>query len=71
MSRVIVVQYEQFFEVEDIGGISEAVQEALDVLRGPAGARVIGSYEAETDSRFLAEAVDAITITGPVKIAID
>ena len=68
---LIVVQYEQFFEDADGANIPSAVGEALDVLRGVAGARVVGSYVAKDDEKFRAKAVDAITIRSPITLQID
>ena len=70
-NRVVVVQYEQFFNLNEAADIPEAVREALDALRGLGGARVVGSYEAIEDARFLAKAVDSITISGPVTLSVD
>jgi len=66
--KVIVIQYEQFFDEEDAGEIKSSILEALQVLQQQAGARVIGSYEAIDNESFRASAVSSITIKSPVII---
>lgn len=71
MKRLIVVQYEQFFETDDGGDIAEAMREGLEALRTYGGARVVGSYETEDDTKFRSKALTSITIGSPITITID
>lgn len=69
--RVLVIQYEQFFEVDDVGDISTVIRETLDHMRESAGARVVGSYDADDDVAFRAKAKSHINISAPINIEID
>ncbi len=69
--KILVVQYEQFFNLDESNSIEEAVREGLDHLRGYAGARVIGSYETQEDDKFLNKAVTTIIVNAPVTISVD
>ena len=71
MTKILVIQYEQFFELDESNNIEEAVREGLDNLRGCGGARVIGSYETEDNNKFRNKAVESITVNAPVIIAVD
>ncbi len=71
MSKILVIQYEQFFDLDECNNIEEAVREGLDSLRGYGGARVVGSYETQGDAKFLGKAVTTITINAPVTIDVD
>jgi hypothetical protein len=69
--RVFVVQYEQFFDADDVGDISEAIHQGLETLRAYAGARILGSYDAIDDDKFRGQAVTHISITRPINIEVD
>ncbi len=71
MTKILVIQYEQFFMLDESNNIEEAVREGLDSLRGSGGARVIGSYEAEENDKFRNKAVNSITVNAPVIIDVD
>jgi len=72
MSKVLVIQYEQFFGLDEgYNGIPEAVREGLDILRSYGGARVINSYETEDNAKFLDKAITSIIINSPVTLKID
>ncbi len=70
-NRILVIQYEQFFDLSEHNDLSEAVRAGLDTLRRSGGARVIGSYETEETKDWLAKAIDSITIKGPLVIEVD
>lgn len=63
---IIVVQYEQFFELPDAPNITEAVKDALDLLRQYGGARVVGSYGTKDTKEFRDKALGSITIESPI-----
>ena len=69
--RILVVQYEQSFDLSEYTDLSTAVREGLDVLRGYGGARVIGSYVTEETKDWLDKAVDYLTVDAPVIIEVD
>ena len=72
MSRILVIQYEQFFALDAIDNdITGATREGLDILRGYGGARIIGSYETEDDPKFRDKRVASITVDAPVIITVD
>lgn len=71
MSRIFVVQYEQFFNLDENNTIEEAVRDGIDNLRDYGGARVTGSYETQDDDKFRNKAVKTITINAPVVITVD
>ncbi len=72
MSKILVIQYEQFFELnKEDNDIPEAAREGLDILRGYGGARIIGSYETEDNAKFRDKAITSIIINSPVTLTID
>ena len=71
MIKILVIQYEQFFMLDESNNIEEAVKEGLDNLRGYGGARIIGSYETEDNDKFRNKAVNSIIVNAPVIIDVD
>ena len=72
MTKVLVIQYEQFFELnEECTSIQDAVREGLDILRSYGGARIIDSYETEDNAKFRDKAITSIIINSPITLKID
>jgi hypothetical protein len=69
--QLLVVQYEQFFESDDLPTLPEEIDRALEIMREQAGARVVGSYSVEDTQEFRDRAVDYIEVTQPMKIRVD
>ena len=71
--RVYVIQYEQVWypDEDELSPLVEAVREGLEVLRQYAGARVVGSYEAEETEEFKDRGQDTITVPLTTKLLID
>jgi hypothetical protein len=68
---LVVIQYEQFFELPDDPPTPDQIAETLETMRMYGGARVVGSYETEENQKFLDKAVSTITINAPVRISVD
>lgn len=71
LKSIVVVQYEQSFDLTDASSITEAVTDALDVLRQYGGARVVGSYTTKDDKEFQDKALGSITIESPITLQFD
>lgn len=68
--RLLVIQYEQFFDADDAGDLIEAIRRGLEALREYGGAHVIGSYST-SDPDFTSRSQRFITLTTPVKLEVD
>lgn len=71
MNKVLVVQYEQFFDLKEDSDLPEAIRDSLETLRMYGGGRVVGSYETEETKEWLGKAVDTITVHSPMTVRID
>lgn len=64
VEQVYVIQYEQFFTIPgDLGYITnDALEDNMDKLRELGGARIVGTYIADYDTKFRGKAISYIDV---------
>ena len=71
MTKLLVIQYEQFFELDTPNDLTEAIRAALELLREQGGARVVGSYETAGTAEWGDKALGEIRVLSPTVISVD